>query len=79
MAAGRHALSANGKEKINLLAASKFSIGDLRWHKSRDTLCMLILIVLFPIIGSLLCVLVFADHQASEAVDAVRVRKIDLS
>jgi hypothetical protein len=40
---------------------------------------MSILIVLFPILGSLLCALVYADRQAAAAVEAMRVSDSNLS
>ncbi len=69
----------NCKKRINPLRGRDFSIRGLHWHEPRDRVGMSILIVLFPFFGSLLCVLVSADYQASKAIEAVRVRKTDLS
>jgi hypothetical protein len=38
---------------------------------------MTLLIVSFLLLGSLLCVLVAADHQASDAVETARVRRFE--
>jgi hypothetical protein len=38
---------------------------------------MITFVVLFPLIAALLCVLVYADHRASAAMETARVREID--
>jgi len=65
-------------EKINPLGTSNFAQGRLRWHNFRDTLVMSFLVILFPVICSLLCALVCADHQASDVVESARVRDVEL-
>jgi hypothetical protein len=66
------------REKIKPLCPSNFALRRLRWHDSGDMFTMSLLVILFPIIGSLLCVLVCADQQASDAMEAANVRELDL-
>ena len=63
-----------GREKIKPLCPSNFAHRRLRWHNSGDIFAMSLLVILFPILGSLLCVLVCADQQASDAMEAANVR-----
>jgi hypothetical protein len=63
--------------KIKSLAFSSFPHAGDRWHVSRDRERMIFLIVSFVILGSLLCALVGADHQASDAVETARVRTFE--
>ena len=65
-------------EKIKLLCPSNFALRRLRWHNSGNIFIMSLLVILFPILGSLLCVLVCADQQASDAMEAANVRELDL-
>jgi hypothetical protein len=65
-------------EKTKPLCPSHFPHRRLHWHNSRDIFAMSLLVILFPILGSLLCVLVYADQQAADAMEAAQVRETDL-
>jgi hypothetical protein len=64
----------DGRPENKQLAVKVFLCGREGWHVSRDGRPMIVLIISFVVIGSLLCLLVGADHQASDAVEAARVR-----
>lgn len=54
-----------------------FRCGGAYRHDSRDKDTMTTLIVSFVVLGSLLCLLVSADEQPTDAVEAVRIRSSD--